>query len=105
MTKHKDLGVARGSRPAHQEQAGDEHQGRSEEGEPQPSGLAPPPRRDVVGEQQAGRQRGAYLSDADAADVLALLCDAIGEDLDHGGLAARRYALTRDRRALPGTVL
>ncbi|MGW3563508.1 hypothetical protein ACWDSL_06340 [Streptomyces sp. NPDC000941] len=38
----------------------------------------------------------AYLSDADAAGALAPLCDAIGEDLDHG-LAARRYALTGDR--------
>ncbi|MFD5557626.1 hypothetical protein ACFWIA_27770 [Streptomyces sp. NPDC127068] len=46
----------------------------------------------------------AYLSDTEAADVLALLCDEIGEPLDHG-LAARRYALTGDRRALAGTVL
>ncbi|MEV7282917.1 hypothetical protein [Streptomyces sp. NPDC093111] len=46
----------------------------------------------------------AYLSDTDAADALALLCDQIGEPLDHG-LAARRYALTGDRRALYGTVL
>ncbi|MFB6812811.1 hypothetical protein [Streptomyces sp. NPDC056387] len=46
----------------------------------------------------------AYLSDSQAADVLALLCDEIGEPLDHG-LAARRYALTGDRRALSGTVL
>ncbi|MER8048038.1 hypothetical protein [Streptomyces sp. NPDC094032] len=45
-----------------------------------------------------------HLSDTDAADVLALLCDQIGEPLDHG-LAARRYALTGDRRALHGTVL
>ncbi|MFF1561681.1 hypothetical protein [Streptomyces sp. NPDC058279] len=45
----------------------------------------------------------AYLSDEQAADVLALLCNEIGEDLEHG-LAARRYALT-DRRALDGTLL
>jgi hypothetical protein len=41
----------------------------------------------------------AYLSDTDATDILALLCEQIGEPLDHG-LAARRYALTGDRRAL-----
>ncbi|MEU0061087.1 hypothetical protein [Streptomyces sp. NPDC006334] len=46
----------------------------------------------------------AYLSDTEAADVLALLCEQIGEPLEHG-LAARRYALTGDRRALRGTVL
>jgi hypothetical protein len=46
----------------------------------------------------------AYLSDTDAADVLAPLCDAIGEELDHG-LAARRYAMSGDRRALRGTIL
>ncbi|MGW6247888.1 hypothetical protein [Streptomyces roseolus] len=46
----------------------------------------------------------AYLSDTEAADVLALLCDQIGEPLDHG-LAARRYAMSGDRRALHGTVL
>lgn len=46
----------------------------------------------------------AYLSDTEAADVLALLCEQIGRPLDHG-LAARRYALTGDRRALSGTVL
>lgn len=46
----------------------------------------------------------AYLSDTDATRVLALLCEEIGEPLDHG-LAARRYALTGDRRALSGTVL
>lgn len=46
----------------------------------------------------------AHLSDSAAADVLALLCEEIGEPLDHG-LAARRYALTGDRRALHGTVL
>ncbi|MFE4822869.1 hypothetical protein ACFRFU_41940 [Streptomyces sp. NPDC056704] len=33
----------------------------------------------------------AYLSDSDAAAILALLCEQIGEPLDHG-LAARRYA-------------
>ncbi|MGO4636390.1 hypothetical protein AB4225_36645 [Streptomyces sp. 2RAF24] len=46
----------------------------------------------------------AYLSDTDAADALALLCDQIGEPLDQA-LAARRYALTGDRRALHGTTL
>nr|BFD88571.1 hypothetical protein StreXyl84_79720 [Streptomyces sp. Xyl84] len=46
----------------------------------------------------------AYLSDTEAADVLALLCHQIGEPLEHG-LATRRYALTGDRRALHGTVL
>jgi hypothetical protein len=35
---------------------------------------------------------------------LAPLCEAIGEELDHG-LATRRYALSGDRRALHGTVL
>lgn len=46
----------------------------------------------------------AYLSDIEAANVLAVLCEQIGEPLEHG-LAARRYALTGDRRALAGTVL
>ncbi|MFB8000120.1 hypothetical protein ACFC4G_46055 [Streptomyces sp. NPDC056002] len=46
----------------------------------------------------------AHLSDTDAADVLAPLCDAIGKPLDHA-LAARRYAISGDRRALRGTVL
>ncbi|MEU2181016.1 hypothetical protein [Streptomyces thermolilacinus] len=46
----------------------------------------------------------AYLSDIEAADVLALLCEQIGEPLEHG-LAARRYAMSGDRRALHGTVL
>ncbi|WP_435611373.1 hypothetical protein [Streptomyces sp. C10-9-1] len=46
----------------------------------------------------------AYLSDIEAADVLALLCHQIGEPLEHG-LAARRYAMSGDRRALHGTVL
>ncbi|MFD6874674.1 MULTISPECIES: hypothetical protein [unclassified Streptomyces] len=48
----------------------------------------------------------AYLSNTatDAADVLALLGEQIGEPLDHG-LAARRYAMSGDRRALHGTVL
>ncbi|MEU6011509.1 hypothetical protein [Streptomyces sp. NPDC047453] len=45
-----------------------------------------------------------YLSDTAAADVLALLCEEIGEPLEHG-LAARRYAISGDRRALRGTVL
>ncbi|MFF7365466.1 hypothetical protein [Streptomyces sp. NPDC008125] len=46
----------------------------------------------------------AYLSDTDATNVLAPLCEAIGENLENG-LAARRYALSGDRRALHGTVL
>ncbi|MER5781323.1 hypothetical protein ABT104_06275 [Streptomyces mobaraensis] len=46
----------------------------------------------------------AYLSDTEAADVLALLCEQIGETVENG-LAARRYALTGDRRALVGTLL
>ncbi|EST17884.1 hypothetical protein [Streptomyces roseochromogenus] len=46
----------------------------------------------------------AYLSDGDAADVLALLCAEIGLPLEHG-FAARRYAMSGDRRALHGTVL
>lgn len=46
-----------------------------------------------------------YLSDTEAANgVLGLLCEQIGEPLDHG-LAARRYAMSGDRRALHGTVL
>ncbi|MFC8270332.1 hypothetical protein ACFUIZ_32125 [Streptomyces cinereoruber] len=39
----------------------------------------------------------AYLSDP--ADVLAPLCEATGKDLE-AGLAARRYALSGDRRDL-----
>lgn len=47
----------------------------------------------------------AYLSDTEAAhSALALLCEEIGEPLEHG-LAARRYAMSGDRRALHGTVL
>ncbi|MCX4869724.1 hypothetical protein OIC43_45990 (plasmid) [Streptomyces sp. NBC_00825] len=46
----------------------------------------------------------AYLSDHQATGILVAFCDDIGIDLDHG-LAARRYALTSDRRALHGTVL
>ncbi|MGW3268527.1 hypothetical protein [Streptomyces sp. NPDC001056] len=46
----------------------------------------------------------AYLSDIEAADVLALLCEQIGEPLEHG-LAARLYAMSGDRRALHGVVL
>jgi hypothetical protein len=45
-----------------------------------------------------------YLSEDQAAARLAPLCEEIGEPLDHG-LAARRFALTGDRRALRGTVL
>ncbi|WP_018554925.1 MULTISPECIES: hypothetical protein [unclassified Streptomyces] len=44
------------------------------------------------------------MSDIEAADVLALLCEQIGETLD-SGLAARRYAMSGGRRALHGTVL
>ncbi|MEU9396937.1 hypothetical protein AB0D86_43975 [Streptomyces sp. NPDC048324] len=44
----------------------------------------------------------AYLSDTEAATgVLALLCEQIGEPLERG-LAARRYAMSGDRRALHG---
>lgn len=46
----------------------------------------------------------AYMSDTAAADVLTPLCDQIGETLENG-LAARRYAMSGDRRALSGTVL
>ncbi|WP_327188285.1 hypothetical protein [Streptomyces sp. NBC_01334] len=46
----------------------------------------------------------AYLSYIETADVLALLCEQIGEPPEHG-LAARRYAMSGDRRALYGTVL
>ncbi|MFJ2419937.1 hypothetical protein [Streptomyces brevispora] len=46
----------------------------------------------------------AYLSDTAAADVLTLLCEQIGETLDND-LAARRYAMAGDRRALHGTIL
>lgn len=46
----------------------------------------------------------AYLSDSEAAYILALLCEQIGEPLEHG-LAARRYAISGDRRALHDTVL
>ncbi|MFY4721503.1 hypothetical protein [Streptomyces sp. LaBMicrA B280] len=42
--------------------------------------------------------------DTEVADVLALLCAQIGETVENG-LAARRYALTGDRRALAGTLL
>ncbi|MGW2051963.1 hypothetical protein ACWCPF_43615 [Streptomyces sp. NPDC001858] len=46
----------------------------------------------------------AYLADTDAASgVMALLCEQIGEPLEHG-LAARRYAMSGDRRALHGRV-
>ncbi|MEU3720141.1 hypothetical protein [Streptomyces californicus] len=46
----------------------------------------------------------AHLSDTEAADGLALLCDQIGETVGNG-LTARRYALTGDRRALAETLL
>ncbi|MDX3233780.1 hypothetical protein [Streptomyces sp. ME19-01-6] len=45
-----------------------------------------------------------YLSGTEAVDVLELLCEQIGEPLEHG-LAARRYAMSGDRLALHGTVL
>lgn len=38
------------------------------------------------------------------SERVALLCEEIGEPLEHG-LAARRYAIPGDRRALHGTVL
>ncbi|MFJ2272246.1 hypothetical protein ACIOHO_39315 [Streptomyces sp. NPDC087849] len=67
--------------------------------------------RRVVDELAATHQLGelilevapAYLSDTAAADVLAPLCEQIGETLDNG-LAARRYALSGDRRALSGVL-
>jgi hypothetical protein len=40
----------------------------------------------------------------EVADVLALLCEQIGEPLEHE-LAARRYAMSGDCRALHGTVV
>ncbi|WP_327187895.1 hypothetical protein [Streptomyces sp. NBC_01334] len=40
----------------------------------------------------------------DAVDVLAPLCDAIGEEGELV-LASRRYAMSGDHRALQGTVL
>jgi hypothetical protein len=43
----------------------------------------------------------AYLSDSEAAEVLVLLCEQIGEPLEYS-LAARRYAMAGDRRALHG---
>ncbi|WP_333745871.1 hypothetical protein [Streptomyces sp. IBSBF 2950] len=46
----------------------------------------------------------AYLSDTEAATgVMALLCEQIGEPLEHE-LAARRYAMSGDRRALHGVL-
>lgn len=46
----------------------------------------------------------AYQSDAEASRITTRLCEAIGEPLEHA-LAARRYAITGDRRALDGIVL
>ncbi|MFD7665138.1 hypothetical protein [Streptomyces sp. NPDC059788] len=46
----------------------------------------------------------AYLSDTDASDVLALLCEETGKPFEHGR-TARRYAMSGDRRALHETVL
>ncbi|MFJ7272686.1 hypothetical protein ACIQV3_39690 [Streptomyces sp. NPDC099050] len=43
----------------------------------------------------------SYMSDEQATDILTLLCAQIGEPLEHG-LAARRYAMSGDRRALHG---
>ncbi|GHE14719.1 hypothetical protein GCM10010339_86540 [Streptomyces alanosinicus] len=37
-----------------------------------------------------------WRGDAEATRILALLCEEIGEPLDHG-LAARRYAMSGDR--------
>ncbi|MFH9656422.1 hypothetical protein ACH4MT_36835 [Streptomyces anulatus] len=45
----------------------------------------------------------AYLFDTAAAELLVPLCNQIGETLDNG-LAARRYALCGDRRALSGVL-
>ncbi|MEU6577872.1 hypothetical protein [Streptomyces sp. NPDC046805] len=44
------------------------------------------------------------MSDTAVADALAPLCEQIGEDLEHD-LAARRYAMTGDRRALHSSIL
>lgn len=43
----------------------------------------------------------AYLADTATAEVLAPLCKEIGENLE-SGLAARRYAMSGERRALYG---
>jgi hypothetical protein len=73
-----------------------------------PQAGPPQPHRDLVAEGRPapqGRPRPPGSSTRpDAADVLALLCEEIGEPLEHG-LAARRYAMSGDRRALHGTVL
>ncbi|MFH8739255.1 MULTISPECIES: hypothetical protein [unclassified Streptomyces] len=45
----------------------------------------------------------AHQPDTAAADVLVPLCEQISETLDNG-LAAHRYAISDDRRALHGTV-
>ncbi|MFJ3825967.1 hypothetical protein [Streptomyces nodosus] len=52
---------------------------------------------------ESASRRTHRLNDA-ALDVLAPLCEEIGKTLEHG-LAARRYAISGDRRALHGTVL
>ncbi|WP_445282584.1 hypothetical protein [Streptomyces sp. DSM 118148] len=44
------------------------------------------------------------LEVAPASPTPTPLCEQIGEPLEHG-LAARRYAMSGDRRALHGTVL
>ncbi|MFC9608834.1 hypothetical protein ACFTTN_36125 [Streptomyces niveus] len=46
----------------------------------------------------------AYLSDSEAADVLAPLCEQIGQDLKNGP-PARCYVMPGDHRALHGTAL
>ncbi|MCY0932042.1 hypothetical protein OTB20_38915 [Streptomyces sp. H27-H1] len=46
----------------------------------------------------------AYLCDTAAGEIPTPRCDAIGESLDCA-LAARRYVMSGDRRALHGTVL
>ncbi|MEU0427713.1 hypothetical protein ABZ235_29725 [Streptomyces canus] len=46
----------------------------------------------------------AYLSDTDAADVLAPLCEAIGENLGHRRDACC-YVVSGDRRVLHGSVV
>lgn len=58
----------------------------------------------AIGEQML-EVAPACLSDTEAATgALALLCEQSGEPLEHG-VAARRYEMSGDRRALHGTVL
>jgi hypothetical protein len=58
--------------------------------------TAPPPADQSADPELAPLRAASY--------ILAPLCEQIGEDLEHG-LAARRYAMSGDRRALHGTVL